>query len=110
MEDSNFLDEETLNDALDLANQGYAEAQNMLGHYYSVNGDYEKAIYWLVEAGKQDYFESIFALAILSKEGRGVTKDIKTAYLLLKRAADGGYVQAQELLREWEESAKTFNK
>ena len=67
MEDSNFLDEETLNDALDLANQGYAEAQNMLGHYYSVNGDYEKAIYWLVEAGKQDYFESILVENLLNE-------------------------------------------
>jgi uncharacterized protein len=109
MEDSDSLSEETINIGLELANKGYAEAQNMLGHHYILTEDYDKAIYWLYEAGKQDYFESIYALAVLFKTGKGVEKDIKTSYELLKKAADGGYVQAQELLREWEESARGYD-
>jgi hypothetical protein len=90
---------------LELALQGEVLAQRNLGHMYAVEGDYENAHYWLEEAGKQDDFESIYALAILYKSGKGVPKSIEASYQLLTIAAKGGYVEAQQTLREWEEEA-----
>ena len=96
---------EELNTHLELAKQGEVIAQRNLGHMYSIEGDFKNAHYWLTEAGKQNDYESIYALAVLHKAGHGVPKSIEASYQLLTIAAKGGYAQAQQTLREWEDAA-----
>jgi len=95
---------EELEEILGFARQGELEAQKMLGYMYSTQDDYKNAHYWFTEAGKQNDFQSIYALAILYKAGKGVPRSIETFYQLLTISAKGGCEQAIQLLSEWNES------
>ena len=96
---------EELNMHLELAKQGEVLAQRNLGYMYLNEDDFKNAHYWFGEAGKQNDYESIYAIAVLYKTGRGVAKSLEASYQLVTIAAKGGYPKAQQTLREWEDAA-----
>jgi TPR repeat protein len=97
--------DEELEEIIGFAKQGEVLAQRTLGYMYETQDDFKNAHYWLGEAGKQNDYESIYALAVLYKTGRGVPKSLEASYQLLTIAAKGGYPKAQQTLSEWEDAA-----
>lgn len=75
-----------------LADQGYADAQDMLGNFYmsGVVNDQEnprKAILWYEKAAKQGYTSAQSSLAMCYEEGKGVPKDTSKAIYWFERVA-----------------------
>ena len=87
----------------ELANQGYADAQNNLGFMYE-NGqgvlqDDLKAIRWYRKAAEQEYVRAQTNLGDMYRKGKGVPQDDSEAIKWYLRAAKQGNADAQEKLK-----------
>ena len=82
-----------------LADQGYAEAQNNLGWMYDngegVPQDYKTAAEWYKRAGEQGNAHAQSNLGIMYYNGKGVPQDYRTAAEWFERAVEQGNVHAQ---------------
>ena len=85
-----------------LAEQGHAEAQNMLGVMYSdgrgVPEDDSEAVKWLRKAAEQNHPEAQLNIGIHYAGGNGVPKDEVEAVKWYRKAAERGVAVAQHLL------------
>ena len=85
-----------------LAEQGYANAQFMLGLIYSkgdgVLKDHAEAVKWYRLAAKQGYVASQYNLGLMYWEGNGVIKDHAEAVKWFRLAAEQGHDYAQNNL------------
>lgn len=81
------------------AEQGYSNAQGMLGLAYAsghgVAKDYKMAVYWYQKAANQGNGAALNNLGVLYKTGKGVPKNIYKAAELYQQAADKGDEVAQ---------------
>ena len=82
-----------------LAEQGNAEAQNLMGNIYrrgrGVPRDYRIAASWFRKSAKQNNAQAQFNLAGMYRAGKGVPKDPKEAAHWFLEAARNGYDKAQ---------------
>ena len=82
------------------AKQGWIASQVRLGKYYESNGDYENAVLWYTRASSnkdkmRPYVgEAKLRLALLFKDGKGVSRDARKAFILLHEASAYGNEQA----------------
>lgn len=78
------------------ADQGYAEAQEILGFYYDFGDDgrvaqnYSKAVEWYQKAANQGNVDAQRHLGICYECGTGVARNYANAYYWFKKAADQG--------------------
>ena len=70
------------------AEQGYAPAQYELGGIHYVDDNYLEAFKWCLKAAAQGYLAAQFELGEMYKSGKGVEKDLKTAYNWYKKASE----------------------
>ncbi len=78
------------------AELGYVEAQNTLGLMYRDQfKDYSKAIKFFEQGSKQGNPKSEFLLGHMYEKGMGVKQDYLKASELYQKAADQGYLLAQ---------------
>ena len=88
------------------AQQGYDEAQYVLGLYYkddltdipNVNIDFAKSAEWFKKAAVQNHTGALFHLALLYRNGDGVPKDNIKSIKLCHKAAQQGHDYAQFIL------------
>lgn len=80
------------------SSSGYAFAMESLGSYYNSIKDYEKALFWFNKGKKENYTPSIFSLAKMYAEGKGVKLDYLKAIELYTIAADANHVFSQNNL------------
>ncbi|MBM3504914.1 MAG: sel1 repeat family protein [Alphaproteobacteria bacterium] len=85
-----------------LAEQGDAEAQQLLGLMYNegrgVPQDYAEAAKWLRRAAEQGYAAAQYNLGVMYNENRGVPQDYAEAVKWWRRAAEQGHASAQNNL------------
>lgn len=79
------------------AEQGLSQAQESLGRHWlngwrisEPRGDVQKAAYWLEKAAAQNNANAQYSLALLYRDGNGVTKDCDQALQLFEKAGDQG--------------------
>lgn len=77
------------------AKADYHKAQFNLGLLMQEQGRFERAAYWYARAAIQGFASAQYNLAVLFQEGKGVTKNLKTANLLFEKAALQGDEMAQ---------------
>lgn len=86
-----------------VANQGNADAQNLLGICYKgglgVAKDINKAEYWFRKAAEQGHANAQYCLGISYEKGIGVNRDHTKALNWLKKAADNGSTDAINYLK-----------
>jgi TPR repeat protein len=90
------LSQKPVQEVLDLAAQGDAEAQYLTGWRYQFGddglpGDYEKAADWYRRAAEQDHPKAQNQLGLLYNQGLGVEKDYRMALHWYRKAADQGH-------------------
>ena len=71
------------------------EAAFKLGLFYASTGNYGQALKYYRQAADKDHPEATFNLGMLYFNGQGAGRDLRTAFVLLKRAATLGVVDAQ---------------
>jgi len=85
-----------------LAEKGYAAAQNDLGAMYAngveVPQDYQEAAQWFHRAAAQGHVRAQYALGVMYKKGEGVPQDAEAAVRWWRRAAEQGHAAAQSNL------------
>ena len=83
----------------ELANQGYADAQNNLGFMYEngqgVAKDYRQALLWYQKAVSQEHIDAQYNLGFMYANGLGVAQDYRQALLWYQKAASQGHIDAQ---------------
>ena len=93
-----------LQDALDAANKGNAEAQNKLGRMYArgegVPQDYKEAVKWYRLSAEQGLASAQIQLGEMYTNGQGVPQGDKEAVKWTRLAAEQGNAQAQLNLDE----------
>jgi hypothetical protein len=82
-----------IDEYLDAAEQGNAEAQFKLAMCYANEEDYDKAMEWLISAAKQGEVNALCKMADIHQE-----RDPETAFDMYKEAAEQGFVRAQSSL------------
>ncbi|KAG2379474.1 hypothetical protein C9374_006591 [Naegleria lovaniensis] len=86
----------------DLAHQGYAEAQNNLGHMYEhgigVPQNYSKALEWYQKSANQGDAKAQYNLGCMYRNGRGVVQDYSKAFEWYQKSANQGDADAQYYL------------
>jgi TPR repeat protein len=91
------------------AEQGDADAQNVLGNLYYYGhgplsmelimyGSYTQAAFWYRKAAEQGNADAQFSLGFLYDNGWGVPQDYEQAAFLYRKAAEQGDADAQRLL------------
>ena|GEM_PF-2810159 len=90
---------ETFKNCLQAAEQGFAEAQTLLGAMYAAGRGVAKndaeAVKWYRLAAEQGYARAQYILSQLYGTGRGVAKDEAESAKWLRLAAEQGYAKAQ---------------
>ncbi|KAF9143170.1 hypothetical protein BGX30_001198 [Mortierella sp. GBA39] len=81
---------------LEAAEQGYAEAQFMVGTSYDIGPSrgYKEALEWYLRATKYGYVDPQYELAVMFEEGRGIPVDFAAFGWYLK-AVQQGDVESQ---------------
>lgn len=87
------------------AEQGDVESMYYLGMFYEngedeIEQDYAKAMEWYKKAAKKRDTDSMFAIAKLYEEGKGVEKNLKEAQKWMQKAANWGDENAIKWLEE----------
>ena len=84
----------------DRAEQGGADAQEMLGDMYyfgqGVPQDYAKAAHWIRKAAEQGDADGQFMLGYMYTEGEGLPQDVVQAYAWYNLAAAAVHEDARE--------------
>lgn len=87
-----------INKALPIAKEGHYDAQGYLGDIYRLGKlgkpDYSEAAKWYKLAADQGGAYEAYRLALLLKDGEGVSKNTREAYKYFKKAADRGKADA----------------
>ncbi|MCM1047144.1 MAG: sel1 repeat family protein [Clostridiales bacterium] len=99
---------EILEQSMNAAKQGEANAQYDMGYMYywgdywpsGIERDYVKAAEWFRKAVEQGHAKSQYMLGIMYLRGKGVEKDKAKAEELIRKAAERGVVSAQYKLQE----------
>lgn len=96
---------QSMNELLQKANAGDAQAQYELGYayYFGANDcekDYAKAFKWYSAAARQGHAKAQFGLGGCYSLGRGVDKDYEQQVYWYKKAAEQGLAEAQTALGE----------
>jgi TPR repeat protein len=98
------------------ADTGDAKAQLALGRLYqsgavAPNGtaqpDYAGAAYWYRQASDRGEAQAMYELAILYRNGLGVSADSSQSFQLVQKAAEANYVPAMSLLSDAYADQKT---
>jgi len=76
------------------AEQGYAEAQCILGLFYAKGQDYAKAAYWYTKAAEQGNAQAQFGLGVRYSCGEGIKQDYAKAAYWYTKAAEQRHSQA----------------
>lgn len=95
-----------------LATLGDAEAQYLLGNYWSSaeleQPDYQQAANWYTQASDQGHAQAQWQLGQMYLEGEGVSKNLLQAYIILKMASingvDEALYQADEVAEQMDRS------
>ena len=91
---------DSLQETINRAQQGDADAQFLLGSmYYDGQGvprDYKKAVYWYEKSAKQGYADAQYNLGVMYSTGRGIPQDYKLAYVWFNVASAQGYEDAKK--------------
>ena len=84
------------------AEQGHIRAMHNLGALLAAGerADYAAAARWFALAAERGLVDSQFNLAVLHESGRGVTKDLKQAYIWFALAAKSGDTAAVRRLEQ----------
>nr|WP_282437325.1 J domain-containing protein [Vibrio amylolyticus] len=88
----------TISELTPLAEQHNVRAQFQLANLYetsSTQQDYEQALYWYLQAAKQEHVQSQFSLATLYLKGLGVEPDLSQALYWLTKLSLEGNIDAQ---------------
>jgi uncharacterized protein len=97
-----YLKHDTQASCRNLAEQGDAEAQFVLGGWYYVGRgvpqDYSEATLWFRKAADQGYAQAQHALGRLYYKGHGVPQDYTQAAAWYRKAADQGNALVQAAL------------
>ena len=97
--DKIIVAEDSFEETLELAQQGYAEAQSNLGRMYDngrgVTQDYKQAVNWFKIAAEQGDAEVQNDLGLMYANGLGVDQDDKQAVNWYTKAAEQGHAKAQ---------------
>jgi len=87
------------------ANQGYAQAQCVLGNMHDngqgVAQDFKKAVQWYRKAADRGHAIAQINLGNMYNDGKGVAQDHKEAVWWCQKAADQGDTKAQQNLSDW---------
>lgn len=86
------------------AEMGHAKAQSYLAYQLYKASEYDLALKWYEKSAEQGYSESLYGLAGMYREGKGVDVDYEQALKWYQQAAEGGFVAAQYTLAttyEW---------
>jgi TPR repeat protein len=107
------------------AEQGNAEAQNLLGEMYflgkGVTQDYQEAAKWYRKAAEQGRANAQYNLGFMYENGQGVKQDYQEAAKWYRKAAEQGDAYARNLLgatyfwgkgvtQDYQEAAKWYRK
>ena len=99
LEAGSYAQSEVVEEQLDLAQQGNAQAQTYIGYlYYTGEGvprDYSAAAKWYRKAAEQGYANAQFRLGDAYHNGQGVSKDYQEAFKWYRKAAEQGVADAQ---------------
>lgn len=92
-----------INDALELAKLGDAEAQANLGIMLQSRGEYQKAAYWYQQAANAGIANAQYNMGTLYFNGEGFPKDYAKAYQWFEQAAqrDNKYAEFQLALMHY---------
>lgn len=71
---------------------GNSKAQFHLAKFYLLKGEYTKSLTYLKESVNDNYSPSLYWLALLYKEGKGVNKDIDMYKSLLRKSIKNGHI------------------
>jgi hypothetical protein len=89
---------------IEVAQQGYPNAQNYLGYMYlngqGVDQDNSKALEWYEKAATLGHAPSQYSLGYMYHQGVGVATDLVRATFWYQKAADQGNEEAKEILKE----------
>jgi len=84
------------------ADQGYDEAQYIIGYCYAkgvvVKKDVVESKSWFEKAGDQGHAKSQLTMAIIYMNGVGVPKNRALAFPWYEKAANSGMMSAQEIM------------
>ncbi|UDQ98048.1 tetratricopeptide repeat protein [Lentisphaerota bacterium WC36G] len=78
--------------------KNYPPALYGLGLCYAKRKEFEKAALWFRKAARLNYPPAMNELGVMYTAGKGVPKDLKTAFALFKNAAKNGNAAAQKNL------------
>jgi TPR repeat protein len=81
-----------------VAEQGNAKAQALLGLFNQTEGDSREAVKWFIKAAEQGNVDAQVFLAMNYLSGEGITKDESEAAKWLQKAAEQGNAVAQYIL------------
>jgi TPR repeat protein len=120
------LSEKPVQEVLDLATQGDAQAQYITGWRYHHGGDgltvdYQRAIEWYRKAAEQGYAMAQNQLGLFYNEGLGVEKDPRMALHWYRKAADqdhktsmanigNAYYEGNGVTQDYKEAARWYRK
>jgi TPR repeat protein len=77
------------------ADAGDAAAQNDMGQFFAAAGMHKAAIYWILQAAKQEHPDAMQWLGRCYLSGEGVPKDENLGVMWIAKAAAHGHVIAQ---------------
>ncbi len=96
---ANQMFEDLYPQLLQLANDGDAEAQNIMGNYYSngyfVDKDKKQAFEWYTKSAEQGYASAQYNLGCCYELGQGVAQDYAKAVEWYTKSAEQGDARAQ---------------
>lgn len=94
-----YVLEGLLQERLEFAEQGDAEAQYLVGDMYlkgrGTYVNYPRALRWLAAAAAQGHRKAQFKLGYMYLKGRGVVANAARAYTNIRAAAEAGYAPAK---------------
>ena len=97
--------------------QGKADAQYIMGNVYAsgvpnldVKKDAKAAFAWYLKAARQNHVKAQYEVAAAYIIGDGIPRNLGSARIWLKRAADGGHKDAREILAGFPATEAVINK
>ena len=89
------------------ADTGHADAQSDIGQLFSIAGKHESALYWLLQAVRQDHPDAMQWLGSCYLRGAGVPRDENLGLMWIAKAASHNHVIAQAQINAlWPHGAK----
>lgn len=83
---------------IEAAESGYDEAQDSLGEYYLINGDFSNSFKWYKKAAEQGHDDSQYELGNCYANGNGVKQNYNEAVKWYRKSASANNSKAQNAL------------